>query len=506
VTRFPGLLAAACTAAVLAGPAAAPAAAQIYVEGDSIEWARHTAVRIGQDYVLRSGEYARDVVVAWGAAHIDGNVSGDVHVVFGTLELGPSAVISGSLVVIGGTARFEQGATVRQNLLVVGGGIDSPPDFTPGRDHLVIGSTDILERAKTFVPWLTHGLLMGRPIVPQIPWVWIIVLVVFVTSLLLDLIFFDAVALCARALAARPLSTFLVGLLVLLLTGPVAIILAASVIGIAVVPFLLCAVAIAWTIGKVGVSVWIGGSVTGDRAPESRLRSAIAFAIGFAVICFLYMIPVLGFVVWGLVGVVGLGAATLAFLTAYRRENPLPIKPTPPPAPALDPGPSGGATPPPAPPPDSGVPSYATFTAAPAAGPAAGGGASSLVLFPHASFLDRASGFALDVALVLITNNALDLTHHEGPLVMLLLAYHVIFWTWKGTTIGGIICQLRVTRIDGEPLRFIDSLVRALSGMFSIAVLGLGCLWILRDPERQAWHDKIAGTYVVKVPRHYPVP
>jgi uncharacterized RDD family membrane protein YckC len=32
-------------------------------------------------------------------------------------------------------------------------------------------------------------------------------------------------------------------------------------------------------------------------------------------------------------------------------------------------------------------------------------------------------------------------------------------------------------------------------------VFGLGALWIIRDPERQAWHDKIAGTYVVKVPR-----
>ena len=505
MTRFSKTLTGVCTAAVLAGAVAPPAAAQIYVEGDTRAWARHTAVRIGQDYTLRSGEYARDIVVAWGAARIDGNVSGDVHVVFGTLELGPTADISGSLVVIGGTARFEQGATVRQNLLVVGGGIDSPPDFTPGRDHVVIGSAQALERAKAFVPWLTHGLLMGRPIVPQIPWVWTVVLIVFVTSLLLDLIFPAAVALCARALAARPLRTFLVGLLVLLLTGPVAIILAASVIGIAVVPFLLCAVAIAWTIGKVGVSVWIGGSVTGQRVPESRLGSAIALAIGFAVICFLYMVPILGFIVWGLVGVVGLGAATLAFLTAYREENPPSVKPTPPTAPTFDAGPSG-EMPPPGPPPDPGVPSYATFTATPAAGPAAATLASSLLVFPRASFLDRACGFALDVALVLITNNALDLTHLEGSAIMLLIAYHVIFWTWKGTTIGGIICQLRVTRIDGEPLRFVDSLVRGLSGLFSVAVLGLGCFWILRDPERQAWHDKIAGTYVVKVPRHYPVP
>jgi uncharacterized RDD family membrane protein YckC len=38
-----------------------------------------------------------------------------------------------------------------------------------------------------------------------------------------------------------------------------------------------------------------------------------------------------------------------------------------------------------------------------------------------------------------------------------------------------------------------------------MAALGLGGLWILRDPERQAWHDRIAGTYVVKVPRNWPI-
>jgi uncharacterized RDD family membrane protein YckC len=33
-------------------------------------------------------------------------------------------------------------------------------------------------------------------------------------------------------------------------------------------------------------------------------------------------------------------------------------------------------------------------------------------------------------------------------------------------------------------------------------VVGLGFLWVMHDPQRQAWHDKVAGTYVVKVPRN----
>ena len=65
--------------------------------------------------------------------------------------------------------------------------------------------------------------------------------------------------------------------------------------------------------------------------------------------------------------------------------------------------------------------------------------------------------------------------------------------------------QLRVIRTDGAPLHFADALVRGLASIFSLAVLGIGALWILQDPERQAWHDKIAGTYVVKVPRNWPL-
>jgi uncharacterized RDD family membrane protein YckC len=75
----------------------------------------------------------------------------------------------------------------------------------------------------------------------------------------------------------------------------------------------------------------------------------------------------------------------------------------------------------------------------------------------------------------------------------------------EGATVSAIICQLRVTRIDGTRIGPAEALVRSLASIFSIGVLGIGCLWVLRDPEQQAWHDKIAGTFVVKVPRNWPL-
>jgi uncharacterized RDD family membrane protein YckC len=65
---------------------------------------------------------------------------------------------------------------------------------------------------------------------------------------------------------------------------------------------------------------------------------------------------------------------------------------------------------------------------------------------------------------------------------------------------------LRVVRMQGTELRFIDALVRGFGSVFSIVALGIGCFWMLQDPERQMWHDKIAGTLVVKVPRHMVLP
>jgi uncharacterized RDD family membrane protein YckC len=45
------------------------------------------------------------------------------------------------------------------------------------------------------------------------------------------------------------------------------------------------------------------------------------------------------------------------------------------------------------------------------------------------------------------------------------------------------------------------AIVRALGCFLSLAIAGLGFIWIAFDGAKQAWHDKIAGTVVVRVPR-----
>ena len=85
-----------------------------------------------------------------------------------------------------------------------------------------------------------------------------------------------------------------------------------------------------------------------------------------------------------------------------------------------------------------------------------------------------------------------------------LAGYGALMWKLKGTTIGGIVCDLQVVRLDGREIDWDTAIVRALSCFLSFAAAGLGFFWIAFDPERQAWHDKIAGTVVVRTCRGTP--
>jgi uncharacterized RDD family membrane protein YckC len=477
-------------------------------------------VRVGQDFTLGAEDAVGDTAVIFGDADIAGRVYGDMVVVFGAVQLASTASVDGNLVVVGGSGAVSSGAQIRGDLVIVGGAYDAPPGFSPRGGVVVIDPGALGGNVEAIVPWITRGLFWGRPIVPELGWVWGVVGIIFLVSLALNLVFDRPVRACAGTLVEKPLTALAVGLLVLLLAGPVCLLLAVSIVGLAVVPFVFCALVLAWILGKVGVARGIGMTLVRQTSRDSQTQAIRSFIIGFAVLCVAYMVPVLGFAAWAMSGVAGLGAATLAVIAGYRRENPDP----PAPVPSVTPtamktasypetdgeaalpvtAPAAGAYSPPA------APAPMEMSTEKGYGPFSTSGAvaamSDLASFPRAPFHDRLAAFVLDVILVAIARQLLNLYRApDNTIFLLLLAYHIGFWTWKSTTVGGIICQLRVVRVDGTALRFVDALVRGLSSIFSLAVLGIGCLWILKDPERQAWHDKIAGTYVVKVPRDWPL-
>ena len=111
----------------------------------------------------------------------------------------------------------------------------------------------------------------------------------------------------------------------------------------------------------------------------------------------------------------------------------------------------------------------------------------------------------------------------QWPLTLLASAYFIGMWRWKGATLGKLALGLRLRRRD-EPgrlpwravlLRFVAfngvgllPVAALLTGSWPLIIvlwlamtvyLFLDLLWPLWDRKRQALHDKVAGTNVVKI-------
>jgi len=68
-----------------------------------------------------------------------------------------------------------------------------------------------------------------------------------------------------------------------------------------------------------------------------------------------------------------------------------------------------------------------------------------------------------------------------------------------GAGLGKLVCGLQIVRSDGTALTYKNALFREfIAKIASNALLGLGYYWIYKNPQKQAWHDSLAGTYVVK--------
>lgn len=77
--------------------------------------------------------------------------------------------------------------------------------------------------------------------------------------------------------------------------------------------------------------------------------------------------------------------------------------------------------------------------------------------------------------------------------------FFAAFWS-RGETLGMRAWRLRIVASDGMPPGWGRCLLRFGAAVVSWAALGLGFLWVLVDPERQAWHDRWSGTRLLRLP------
>ena len=131
-----------------------------------------------------------------------------------------------------------------------------------------------------------------------------------------------------------------------------------------------------------------------------------------------------------------------------------------------------------------------------------------------ASFLDGIILMVVNLLIGVVTGLVLGLTGVDSnstvyTMVMsvinilnylVMFSYYVYFIGSRGQTVGKMIMGIKVMKFDGSNPSYVSAFLREVVGkLLSSIVLLLGYLWMLWDSKKQTWHDKIAGTVVVRI-------
>jgi uncharacterized RDD family membrane protein YckC len=432
-------------------------------------------VQMGGDIVIASNEVAHRCVVINGHVKIQGRVEGDVVVIMGSAEINGS--VGRDVVSVLSSTRFGRQAIVGQSVISVLNSTEFDPQsrvhgnrlqFPPGFNNLDF----------TWLrDWVSDGLFMARPLPPNLTWGWIVVGLFFALYFALALVFPKPVRTCVAVLEEQPIAALFCGLGLFVLLGPLVLLLTISVVGIPLLPFLACGFMAFFWFGRVAVYQHFSrefGLQFGLKTFENPL---LALLTGMVPITLLFTVPILGFLVWGLITPWGMGAVLLAMFSGLKRNGPQ-VSASVLCPPAYN-SPTSG---------DSGLDSSASGFG-PTGQSLDFGGLERVGFWPRlwASFLDL---ILLSVILIPF--------HWAGAFLPCFVAYHIGFWVFRGTTFGGAIAGIKLVRISGQPMDINVAVVRALGAILSFVPLFLGFFWASWSREKQAWHDRIAGTVMVR--------
>ncbi len=121
-------------------------------------------------------------------------------------------------------------------------------------------------------------------------------------------------------------------------------------------------------------------------------------------------------------------------------------------------------------------------------------------------FLKRLIAFIIDSVLLMVVNQVIssvlfggDALAAAGVTTIVDLTYFIAMWAFVGgQTLGMKALGIKLVKADGTPVTIVTAVLRYVGLIISFFALFIGVIWIAFDKNKQGWHDKIAGTYVVK--------
>jgi len=108
----------------------------------------------------------------------------------------------------------------------------------------------------------------------------------------------------------------------------------------------------------------------------------------------------------------------------------------------------------------------------------------------YAGFWVRTGAWFIDLILLAIV-----------ALGLIIVAYFIGLWAWRGQTLGQMAAHIKVVRQDGKPMDLGTAVLRFIGYVVCVLTLGIGFLLIAFDEQKRGLHDRLAGTYVIPIPQ-----
>ena len=268
-----------------------------HVEGEV--WDAVVAI-FGNSHV--TGPVHGGVVSVFGNTYIDGPVQEAAVAVFGDLELGPNARVEGDIAVVAGKLTRHPDAVVS------------------GQSEIVAGGFPAVEGVRV---WIEKCLLYARPLAFEsgLGWAWGIAFGFLLFYVVIALMFDRGVTRCVETLETQPGQSVVASLMAVVLVPVAFLLLVISVVGIVIVPFAGMAMVVASLFGKAVALAAIGRRVTRFTGVAPFSHIAFATLVGGLIAMALYVIPVIGFIAYKLLGVIGLGVVAYTILLTIRERS-----------------------------------------------------------------------------------------------------------------------------------------------------------------------------------------
>lgn len=242
-------------------------------------------IKIGSDVHIEKDMRVEDAVAVGGSVYVDGIVDGDAVAVGGTIHLGEEAIIHGDAVTIGGDIDQAEGSMIYGDIIDVG----------------TFNFKNIFEGKHFFGGH--RGIPKFFTIIPLIG--------LFALVLLLSVLIPTELGTVASNIKNEPIIMFLWGMLGVILIVPLAVMLAISIIGIALIPLEVLAVFLASLIGYIAVAIMIGKKLL-KALNKDNPSVALSAILGILILWLVGLIPIFGSIVKAIAWIIGFGAVIIA--------------------------------------------------------------------------------------------------------------------------------------------------------------------------------------------------